>query len=84
MRYSMKIFYLKSPESSDGEVFVEVSNRGQIVSITEVHMRVGTKQAAHLAPHKLVLQNNTCLVTIHDPHLNSEHPLSIRNYTPTL
>ena len=80
----MKIFYLKSPESSDGEVFVEVSNRGQIVSITEVHMRVGTKQAAHLAPHKLVLQNNTCLITIHDSHLDSEHPLSNRNYTPTL
>ena len=53
---SKYIHYLKSPESSDREVFVEVSNSGQIVDIAEVDMRVGTEQAAHLSPDELVLQ----------------------------
>ena len=58
MRYSTETFHLKSPESSYRKLFVEVSNSGQTVSITEVDMRVGTKQTAHLAPDQLVLQNH--------------------------
>ena len=60
------INYLKSPESSDRELFVEVSKSRQVVDITEVEMRVGTEQAAHLSPDKLVLQQT-------DTFLSSTH-----------
>ena len=51
--------YLKSPESSDRKVFVEISNVGQIARVAEVDVGVGTEQAAQLSKDNRVLDRHS-------------------------